>query len=203
VPEPVLDELARRARRRRQRRRRRRRRLVVGAVGPLSCCALASGAVPGGDRDAAPVPPWPAPARVEVAPATPCPVPASLRTAFARASSLAGLEPALLAAVARAESALQPDAVSHRGARGLLQLMPATAEELGVDPDLPAENLAGGARYLRALIDRFGSLQLALAAYEAGPRTVERFGGVPPYAETEWYVGRVAGLRRELSGCRF
>jgi soluble lytic murein transglycosylase-like protein len=92
--------------------------------------------------------------------------------------------------------------VSSRGAVGLLQLMPETAKDLRVDASRPVENLAGGARYLLALLQRFGSLQLALAAYDAGPVAVERYGGVPPYPETEQYVTRVATTWHRLSGCR-
>jgi soluble lytic murein transglycosylase-like protein len=132
-----------------------------------------------------------------------CPVARPFRAAFARASTRAGLEPALLVALAQVESELQPHAVSARGARGFLQLMPATAAELQVDLTLPAENLAGGARYLRSLIDRFGSLALALAAYNAGPSAVLSYRGVPPYTETRQYVVRVIAIRRLLSGCRF
>jgi hypothetical protein len=105
------------------------------------------------------------------------------------------LNPSLLAAVAFEESRFDPRAVSRKGARGLLQVMPATGKRLGVDPgDLfdPDTNLQVGARYLRELVDRFGGdLALALAAYNAGEGTVERFGGVPPYRETLDYLQRI------------
>ena len=81
--------------------------------------------------------------------------------------------------------------MSSKGALGLGQLMPATALELGVDPAVPEENLSGAARYLRLQYDAFGDWDLALAAYNAGPGTVRRYGGVPPYAETERYIGEV------------
>ncbi len=91
------------------------------------------------------------------------------------------------------ESGWNPFAVSHKGARGLAQLMPETAMLLAVDIDQPAENLEGGARYLRMMYDRFGDWRLALAAYNAGPEAVERHGGVPPYAETASYVTVILG----------
>ncbi|MCB1395277.1 MAG: lytic transglycosylase domain-containing protein [Rhodobacter sp.] len=91
------------------------------------------------------------------------------------------------------ESRWNPNAVSPAGARGLAQLMPETASRLGVNPDDPAQNLEGGARYLRMMYDRFGSWRLALAAYNAGPGAVEQHGGVPPFAETTDYVRIILG----------
>jgi len=91
------------------------------------------------------------------------------------------------------ESGWNPGAVSPKGATGLAQLMPGTADLLGVDIDDPIDNLNGGARYLSMMYDRFGSWKLALAAYNAGPEAVEQFGGVPPYAETEGYVKAILG----------
>lgn len=108
---------------------------------------------------------------------------------------------ALVKAVVRAESNFQRLAVSRKGAQGLMQLMPATAAELGVeDPFDPEENVWGGTRYLRALKDRFGSWQHALAAYNAGPTAVEQYGGVPPYQETQAYVERVLHYYRRYDG---
>ena len=86
------------------------------------------------------------------------------------------------------ESGWNPGAKSVKGATGLAQLMPGTAARLGVDPADPSQNLEGGARYLRQMYDRFGSWRLALAAYNAGPEAVEKYGGVPPYRETQSYV---------------
>lgn len=91
------------------------------------------------------------------------------------------------------ESGWNPSAVSPKGARGLAQLMPATATHLGVDIGDPTDNLDGGARYLRMMYDRFGNWRLALAAYNAGPEAVEKYGDVPPYAETQNYVRRILG----------
>lgn len=107
------------------------------------------------------------------------------------------LNPALVAAVVKAESAFDDRAVSHKGARGLMQLMPATARRFGVaEHEIfdPAKNLEAGARYLRWLLDRFeGDLLRALAAYNAGEGTVDRYGGVPPYRETRGYLQRIYG----------
>jgi soluble lytic murein transglycosylase-like protein len=97
----------------------------------------------------------------------------------------------LFQALVRVESAFNPNAVSPAGARGLAQLMPDTAQALGVAIDDPNENLDGGARYLLEQIETFGALDLALAAYNAGPDAVRQYGGIPPYVETRAYVARV------------
>jgi soluble lytic murein transglycosylase-like protein len=104
-----------------------------------------------------------------------------------------GLDPNLVAAVIWAESSGDPNAVSKKGARGLMQLMPATARELGVGNVLdPGQNVDGGSNYLRRMLDAHdGDLNLALAAYNAGPDAVRKYGGVPPYPETQDYVGKV------------
>lgn len=104
------------------------------------------------------------------------------------------LSPALIEALVWQESRWRVGAVSPAGARGLAQLMPATARELGVDPNDPFANLEGGARYLRAQLDRFdGNLEKALAAYNAGPGRVEQAGGVPDIRETKTYVAAIMG----------
>jgi soluble lytic murein transglycosylase-like protein len=103
-----------------------------------------------------------------------------------------GVDPFLVAAMIRVESGFDPIAISSAGACGLMQLMPGTSRSLGVsDPFDPVENVAGGTRYLREQIDGFGSISLALAAYNAGPQTVRDYGGIPPYRETQAYVRRV------------
>ena len=104
------------------------------------------------------------------------------------------LSPALIEAVVWQESRWRADAVSPVGARGLAQLMPGTARDLGVDPDDPLANLEGGARYLREQLDRFdGDLERALAAYNAGPGRVIRSGGIPRIRETQVYVASIMG----------
>jgi len=118
--------------------------------------------------------------------------PASLASTAARKYSLPD---AFVASVMRAESGFDPSAVSPKGAIGLMQLMPATARDLGVDATRPAENADGGARYLRDLLAKYEDLPdqvvLALAAYNAGPGAVDKFHGVPPYRETREYILRV------------
>jgi len=119
-----------------------------------------------------------------------------------RSGRAAGVDPALVAAVAETESRFDPLAISPAGAAGLMQLMPATAHGLGVaDPYDPVQNVRGGAAYLHQLLERFhDSVPLALAAYNAGPGAVERYGGVPPYAETQRYVDRVMAAYRVRGG---
>ena len=91
------------------------------------------------------------------------------------------------------ESRFNPKAVSHKGAIGLAQLMPDTARLLGVDPHDPFDNLEGGARYLAMQYRQFKSWRLALAAYNAGPEAVRKYGGVPPFDETRTYIKRILG----------
>ena len=118
--------------------------------------------------------------------------------AIQQAAQAAGVDPKLLAALTWTESGFNPGAASSAGARGLTQLMPATAAGLGVDPSDPAQNLLGGARYLAAQLQRFGRADLALAAYNAGPTAVTKAGGIPPYPETQAYVTRVLDRFRSL-----
>ena len=110
------------------------------------------------------------------------------------AATAQGLPPEFVRSVARMESGLNQEAVSPKGALGLMQLMPGTAAELGVKPTCAEENARGGAKYLRDLLLRYhGDAVLALAAYNAGPGAVTKFRGVPPYFETRRYVERVLG----------
>ena len=109
--------------------------------------------------------------------------------------------PALVKAVIAAESAFDPEAVSRKGAQGLMQLMPQTAETLGVEDAFePTQNVRGGASYLREMLDRYGDLSRAVAAYNAGPAAVDRYHGIPPYPETRDYVDRVLTYYRHYYG---
>jgi cell wall-associated NlpC family hydrolase len=119
-----------------------------------------------------------------------------------QAANEAGVPPALVKAVAKAESGFDPRSTSGAGAQGLMQLMPGTARGLGVtDPYDPLQSLRGGAKYLRQMLDRFGGdYEKAIAAYNAGPGAVARYNGVPPYAETQAYVPRVMGYFHDFGG---
>ena len=129
---------------------------------------------------------------------TPEPVPATvpaktIQDHVADASKTTGIDPDLSDSVIRQESGFNPKAVSPKGARGLMQLMPDTADKLGVHNSFdPGENVQGGAAYLRQLLELYhGDAQKALAAYNAGPHRVEQYKGVPPYRETQAYVARI------------
>ena len=124
--------------------------------------------------------------------AGPPPVPAQFAAALSQAASSANVSPTLLSALVWQESRWNPQAVSPKGAMGLAQLMPSTARFLGVNPADPIQNLNGGARYLRQLLDQFdGNVEKALAAYNAGPGRVRSAGGVPAIAETQNYVTQI------------
>ena len=122
----------------------------------------------------------------------------SFSSEVAAAAAEHGVDPAFVRAVIHAESAFNPNAVSNKGAQGLMQLMPATAQRFGVsDAFVPAQNINGGTQYLAWLIKRFkGNTRLAAAAYNSGEGAVDRFAGVPPYQETERFVERVGILHR-------
>jgi soluble lytic murein transglycosylase-like protein len=130
-----------------------------------------------------------------------CPIPPEFRSAFKRAAAHSRLPLALLTAVASVESTFRPDARSAIGAHGLLQVLPSTAKAMNADTSTPERNVLAGARYLRLLLDRFDSTQLALAAYNAGPTAVEKAGGAPNRA-SQAYVHEVTRLWRSLNGCR-
>lgn len=122
---------------------------------------------------------------------------------FNAAGARHGVSPKLLAAVAKIESGYQPKAVSPAGARGLMQLMPGTARGLGVaDPFDPAQAVEGAAKLLASHLKEFGSLDLALAAYNAGGGAVRKHGGIPPSAETQAYVPKVKAALAALGGGR-
>ena len=111
-----------------------------------------------------------------------------------------GVDTSLVKAVIQAESGYDPNAVSSKGATGLMQLMPKTAQDLKVSNSLdPSENIRGGVRYLKFLLDTFkGDVSLALAAYNAGLSRVAQYGGIPPYEETRNYVGKVLSYRKSF-----
>jgi soluble lytic murein transglycosylase-like protein len=182
----------------RQQRQRRRRRmhsmLIVGAaffVPHKGRPIPNSGGRPSTSRDA------PAPAGI-VTISTECRLPPGLayEGLIREAAERYRLDAALIRAVVQTESAFDPFAVSKVGALGLMQLMPALASELGVlNPFDPRENIMAGSRYLKALLsDRDGDVRLALASYNAGPQVVDRYGGIPPFKETQEYVRRITDL---------
>ncbi len=119
---------------------------------------------------------------------------------FTQAGAKYGVSPKLLAAVAKVESNYNPRAVSPAGAQGLMQLMPSTAAGLGVNPFDPAQAVDGAARILSRNLSEFGSLPLAIAAYNAGAGAVHKYGGIPPYAETQAYVPKVLAAMSAING---
>lgn len=121
-----------------------------------------------------------------------------------RAAHTFRVDPALVRAVVHAESAFHPHAISAKGAEGLMQLMPFTARDMGVNDAFdPEQNIMGGTKYLAGLLDAFhGDERLAVAAYNAGPEAVTRNKGVPPYPETQVYVERVALLKQRYQSAR-
>jgi len=138
---------------------------------------------------------------VSVARVAPCPFPTALRRAFEVAAADASIPPAMLWAVAKVESNLRANVESSAGARGLLQVMPATATALDLNIDEPSSNVLAGARYLRQMLDRFHSSDLALAAYNAGPTAVTVAGGAPSI-DVQRYISNVNELWHSVAGCR-
>lgn len=134
----------------------------------------------------------PAAPQAQTPPPTATPTPQQL---VEEAALKHGLRPEFVRSVAASESAFRADAVSPKGAIGLMQLMPGTAADLGVNPKDPAQNADGGAKYLRQLLEKYkgkpDAVRLALAAYNAGPGAVDKYGTIPPYRETQQYVDRV------------
>jgi soluble lytic murein transglycosylase-like protein len=129
-----------------------------------------------------------------------CPIPSKFRTAFVRAARDTGFQLSMLVAVAQVESRFVPDARSSADARGLLQVMPATAASLRLDVNTPSTNVLAGARYLKILLSRYSRTDLALAAYNAGPTAVDKAGGAP-WPETQTYVANVQQRWASLAGC--
>jgi soluble lytic murein transglycosylase-like protein len=170
--------------------------LAVAASSAAAVAVVHLGAASAGSGAAAPPP-----ARHVAAKAPACPLPSRYRPAFELAARQTELPLPLLVAVARVESRVDQSARSARGARGLLQVLPSTASALGLDPSRARTNVLAGARYLRQLLERFQSADLALAAYNAGPSTVDRSGGAPS-GETMTYVANVTAVWRSLRGCR-
>lgn len=169
---------------------------IVGAVAVGWAVAVQGTAVtPIASAAASPQP------SVSVARLPACPFPIKLRGAFESAARDASIPPAMLYAVAKVESNLRADAESSAGARGLLQVMPATAASLDLNVDEPRSNVLAGARYLRQMLDRFGSTDLALAAYNAGPTAVARAGGAPS-TEVQRYIANVNAQWNSVAGCR-
>jgi len=124
-------------------------------------------------------------------PPRPAAVPSNLAPLFLAAGARYGVSPMLLAAVARQESGFSPDAVSASGAEGMMQFMPGTAAGLGITPFTPSQAVDGAGRLVSGYIRQFGSVPLALAAYNAGPSAVQEYGGIPPYPQTQEYVAAI------------
>ena len=171
--------------------------LLLVAIASGCVVGLAESARAGKSRPVA----LPAPAPLPIdTPPNPCPVPHDLRDEFRAAASDTELPLAMIVAVAKVESNLDPDARSAAGAHGLLQVLPSTAADLDLDAYHVGDNVMAGARYLRLLLDRFESTELALAAYNAGPTAVE-LEGARPNDETVAYVASVTSQWKKLVGC--
>lgn len=168
--------------------------LLVVAVASGSYAGLADDANAGKAPVAVPLP------TVRHAVEVECPVPAKWQETFRSAAADASLPLSMLVAVAKVESRFDARARSSAGAHGLLQVLPSTAAELELDARHPRENVLAGALYLRKMLDRFQSTELALAAYNAGPTAVELYGA-SPNPETIAYVANVTAEWRKIVGC--
>jgi soluble lytic murein transglycosylase-like protein len=166
-------------------------------------CVCTAGVLAAGNARAGKAPPAVKARYVQTVDATTasCRLPPGYRREFEAASRSSRLPVAMLVAVGQVESRLKQTARSGAGAQGVLQVLPSTATALGLDPADAASNVLAGAVYLRQLLERFGSVDLALAAYNAGPSAVERAGGAPT-RETLTYVANVDALWRSLLRCR-
>ncbi len=164
---------------------------MVRLVTQSSVTELPEAAVIGFEQEEYVAPPPPPPTVAATAP-SPSPQPADTRTMLKHAAARTGLPAVFVESVAQVESALQPGAVSPKGAIGVMQLMPKTARALSADPHDPAQNIEAGARLLRDLLIKYdGDVVKALSAYNAGSGAVERYRGMPPFAETQQYVNKV------------
>ena len=174
--------------------------LILLAVAGIACTIAVAAGARGTRTNASVLPRLPALPAKGLTASNRCPIPAKLRPAFVRAANDTGFQLSMLVAVAQVESRLQPNARSATDARGLLQVMPSTAAALKLDIDKPSLNVLAGARYLRLLLDRYARTDLALAAYNVGPTTVDRAGGVLGPAGMR-YVLDVEQRWSALSGC--
>ena len=172
---------------------------LLGLVSVACAAAVVAAAAPDAEAEAERIVAYSS-LRAPSSEAVSCPLPQRFRGEFERASADTGLPISLLLAVATVESSLQENALSPTGARGLLQLMPATAASLELDADDTPDNVLAGARYLGLMFERFRSAELALAAYNAGPTAVENAYGAPPTVARP-YVDAVMALWKRYSGC--
>ena len=168
-----------------------------GAAGAKGAQPSSPANRPGGTGSAGDAPRTGAAPKTAAARETSAPADSAYYETIRQAAGKFGVDPKLVSAVAEVESGFQQGAVSATGAVGVMQLMPETAESLGVNPYDAAQNINGGAQYLKQMLDTFdGDGRKAVAAYNAGPEAVKEYGGVPPYSETQQYVSSVLDLYR-------